>query len=90
MLNDGYITKGSEEDKNISKLIADAEDALNKNNNALAREKMEQANKSLNAIQERGPQRAGDGDVVIGDTGRNETGQIIDGTERQPVNTAGK
>ena len=51
---------------------------------------MEQANKSLNAIQERGPQRAGDGDVVIGDTGRNETGQIIDGTERQPVNTAGK
>ena len=90
MLNDGYITKGSEEDKNISKLIADAEDALNKNNNALAREKMEQANKSLNAIQERGPQRAEDGDVVIGDTGRNETGQIIDGTERQPVNTAGK
>ena len=90
MLNDGYITKGSEEDKNISKLIADAEDALNKNNNALAREKMEQANKSLNAIQERGPQRAGDGDVVIGDTGRNETGQIIDGTERQSVNTAGK
>lgn len=96
LINEGYITKDSEDDKNLSKLIAEAEDALNKNNSALAREKMQQANQSLNAIQERGPRRAGDGDIVIGDTGTNETGQIIDGTDnnqniqRQPVNTEGK
>lgn len=96
LLNEGYLIKDSEDDKNLSKLISEAEDALNKNNNALAREKMQQANQSLNAIQERGPQR--DGDVVIGETGNNETGQIIDGAEnnqnqniqRQPVNTEGK
>ena len=57
---------------------------------------MQQANQSLNAIQERGPRRAGDGDVVIGDRGNNQTGQIIDGgttdnqTVNQPVNTEGK
>lgn len=98
LLNEGYLTKDSEDDKNLSKLIAESEDALNKNNNALAKEKMQQANQSLNAIQERGPQRAGDGDVVIGETGTNETGQIIDGDrtennqniQRQPVNTEGK
>lgn len=96
LLNEGYLIKDSEDDKNLSKLISEAEDALNKNNNALAREKMQQANQSLNAIQEKGPQR--DGDVVIGETGNNETGQIIDGAEnnqnqniqRQPVNTEGK
>ena len=90
LINDGYITKDSEEDKNLLKLMQEIEDALNKNNNALAREKMEQMNKTLNAINERGPRRAGDGDVVIGETGRNETGQVIDETGRQPVNTAGK
>lgn len=98
LINEGYLIKDSEDDKNLSKLISEAEDALNKNNNALAREKMQQANQSLNAIQERGPQRTGDGDVVIGETGNNETGQIIDGEEnnqnqniqRQPVNTEGK
>ena len=97
MINEGYITKDSDEDKNLSQLIAEAEDALNKNNTALARDKMQQANQSLNAIQERGPRREGDGDLVIGERGNNETGRIIDGTEnmennqqRQPVNTEGK
>ena len=92
LINEGYLTKDSDEDKNLSQLIAEAEDALNKNNSALARDKMQQANQSLNAIQERGPRRAGDGDVVIGDRGNNQTGQIIDGgtTANQPVNTEGK
>ena len=92
LINEGYITKDSDEDKNLSQLIAEAEDALNKNNTALARDKMQQANQSLNAIQERGPRRAGDGDVVIGERGNNETGRIIDGgtTANQPVNTEGK
>ncbi len=92
LINEGYITRDSDEDKNLSQLIAEAEDALNKNNSALARDKMQQANQSLNAIQERGPRRTGDGDVVIGGAGRNETGQIIDGgtTANQPVNTEGK
>lgn len=92
LINEGYLTKDSDEDKNLSQLIAEAEDALNKNNTALARDKMQQANQSLNAIQERGPRREGDGDVVIGETGTNETGRIIDGgtTANQPVNTEGK
>lgn len=77
LINEGYLTRDSEEAQNLLKLIQEAETALNNGNSALARDKMQQANQSLNAARERGPRRAGDGDIVIGDTRVNETGQII-------------
>ena len=89
LVDDGYIISDSEEDKNLSQVIKEAEDALTNNDNALAREKLEEANNTMNAIYEMGPKRPGDGDLVEGD-GDGEKGQIIDGTTGQTVNTEGK
>lgn len=88
-VDDGYIIPDSEEDQNLSQVIKEAEDALTNNDNALAREKLEEANNTMNAIYEMGPKRPGDGDLVEGD-GDGEKGQIIDGTTGQTVNTEGK
>lgn len=90
LVNDGYIITGSEEDQNLSQIIKDAEDALANNDNTLAREKLEEANRNMNAIYEMGPKKPGDGDLVDIDTDNNETGQIIDATTGQSVNTEGK
>ncbi len=90
LVNDGYIITGSEEDQNLSHIIKDAEDALANNDNTLAREKLEEANRNMNAIYEMGPKKPGDGDLVDIDTDNNETGQIIDATTGQSVNTEGK
>ncbi|ANN64174.1 LysM peptidoglycan-binding domain-containing protein [Brachyspira hyodysenteriae] len=89
LVDEGYIIPDSEEDQNLSQIIKDAEDALNNNDNALAREKLEEANRTMNAIYEMGPKRPGDGDLVDVDN-NNETGQIIDATTGQTVNTEGK
>ncbi|WP_295154225.1 hypothetical protein [uncultured Brachyspira sp.] len=89
LVNDGYIIPNSEEDQNLSQVIREAEDALNNNDNALAREKLEEANRSMNAIYEMGPKRPGDGDLIDTDN-NNETGQIIDAATGQTVNTEGK
>ena len=89
LVDDGYIISDSEEDQNLSQVIKEAEDALTNNDNALAREKLEEANNTMNAIYEMGPKRPGDGDLVEGD-GDGEKGQIIDGTTGQTVNTEGK
>ncbi|MEI0562831.1 hypothetical protein [Brachyspira pulli] len=89
LVDDGYIIPDSEEDQNLSQVIKEAEDALTNNDNALAREKLEEANNTMNAIYEMGPKRPGDGDLVEGD-GDGEKGQIIDGTTGQTVNTEGK
>ena len=89
LVDDGYIIPDSEEDQNLSQVIKEAEDALTNNDNALAREKLEEANNTVNAIYEMGPKRPGDGDLVEGD-GDGEKGQIIDGTTGQTVNTEGK
>ena len=89
LVDDGYIIPDSEEDQNLSQVIKEAEDALTNNDNALAREKLEEANNTMNAIYEIGPKRPGDGDLVEGD-GDGEKGQIIDGTTGQTVNTEGK
>lgn len=89
LVDEGYIIPDSEEDQNLSQLLKDAEDALNNNDNALAREKLEEANRTMNAIYEMGPKRPGDGDLVDVDN-NNETGQIIDATTGQTVNTEGK
>lgn len=87
LINEGYLTKDSEEEQNLSKTIQEAEDALNNNDYTLANDKMQQANLAMNAIEERGPL---DGQVIPGDMGGNETGQIIDATTGQEVNTEGK
>ena len=89
LVDDGYIIPDSEEDQNLSQVIKEAEDALTNNDNALAREKLEEANNTMNAIYEMGPKRPGDGDLVEGD-GDGDKGQIIDGTTGQTVNTEGK
>lgn len=89
LVDEGYIIPDSEEDQNLSQLLKDAEDALNNNDNTLAREKLEEANRNMNAIYEMGPKRPGDGDLVDVDN-NNETGQIIDATTGQTVNTEGK
>ncbi|MEI0476988.1 hypothetical protein [Brachyspira pulli] len=89
LVDDGYVIPDSEEDQNLSQVIKEAEDALTNNDNALAREKLEEANNTMNAIYEMGPKRPGDGDLVEGD-GDGEKGQIIDGTTGQTVNTEGK
>ena len=89
LVDQGYIIPGSEEDQNLSQAIKDAEDALANNDNALARQKLEEANNSMNAIYEMGPKRPVDGDLVEGD-GDGERGQIIDATTGQTVNTEGK
>lgn len=90
--DEGYIIPDSDEDKNLSQIIKDAEDALNNNDNALAKQKLEEANKTMNAIYEMGPKRPGDGDLIDTDNNNNnnETGQIIDATTGQTVNTEGK
>ena len=87
LISEGYLTKDSEEEQNLSKTIQEAEDALNNNDYVLADEKMQQANLAMNAIEERGPL---DGQVIPGDIGGNETGQIIDAATGQQVNTEGK
>ena len=87
LISEGYLTKDSEEERNLSKRIQEAEDALNNNDYVLADEKMQQANLAMNAIEERGPL---DGQVIPGDIGGNETGQIIDAVTGQQVNTEGK
>ncbi|MCZ9891695.1 hypothetical protein OFR29_05190 [Brachyspira hyodysenteriae] len=89
LVDEGYIIPDSEEDQNLSQILKDAEDALNNNDNTLAREKLEEANRNMNAIYEMGPKRPGDGDLVDVDN-NNETGQIIDATTGQTVNTEGK
>ena len=89
LVDDGYIIADSEEDQNLSQVIKEAEDALTNNDNALAKEKLQEANNTMNAIYEMGPKRPGDGDLVEGD-GDGEKGQIIDGTTGQTVNTEGK
>nr|WP_051087725.1 hypothetical protein [Brachyspira innocens] len=89
LIDQGYIIPDSEEDQNLSQAIKDAEDALANNDNALARQKLEEANNSMNAIYEMGPKRPVDGDLVEGD-GDGERGQIIDATTGQTVNTEGK
>ena len=48
---------------------------------------MQEANRNMNAIEERGPI---DGQVIPGEMGGNETGQIIDAATGQEVNTEGK
>ena len=90
LVDDGYIIPDSEEDQNLSQVIKEAEDALTNNDNALAREKLEEANNTMNAIYEMGPKRPVDGDLVDTDNNNNETGQIIDATTGQTVNTEGK
>lgn len=87
LISEGYLTKDSEEEQNLSKTIQEAEDALNNNDYTLADQKMQEANLAMNAIEERGPI---DGQVIPGDMGGNETGQIIDATTGQEVNTEGK
>lgn len=87
LISEGYLTKDSEEEQNLSKTIQEAEDALNNNDYTLANQKMQEANLAMNAIQERGPL---DGQVIPGDIGGNETGQIIDAATGQEVNTEGK
>lgn len=87
LISEGYLTKDSEEEQNLSKTIQEAEDALNNNDYTLANQKMQEANLAMNAIQERGPL---DGQVIPGDIGGNETGQIIDAATGQQVNTEGK
>ncbi|MEI0594372.1 hypothetical protein R4K52_03200 [Brachyspira pilosicoli] len=87
LISEGYLTKDSEEEQNLSKTIQEAEDALNNNDYVLANQKMQEANLAMNAIQERGPL---DGQVIPGDIGGNETGQIIDAATGQEVNTEGK
>lgn len=87
LISEGYLTKDSEEEQNLSKTIQEAEDALNNNDYTLANQKMQQANLAMNAIQERGPL---DGQVIPGDVGGNLTGQIIDAATGQQVNTEGK
>ncbi|MBW5396122.1 LysM peptidoglycan-binding domain-containing protein [Brachyspira pilosicoli] len=87
LISEGYLTKDSEEEQNLSKTIQEAEDALNNNDYVLADQKMQEANLNMNAIEERGPI---DGQVIPGEMGGNETGQIIDATTGQEVNTEGK
>ncbi|WP_455145614.1 LysM peptidoglycan-binding domain-containing protein [Brachyspira pilosicoli] len=87
LISEGYLTKDSEEEQNLSKTIQEAEDALNNNDYTLANQKMQEANLAMNAIEERGPL---DGQVIPGDVGGNLTGQIIDATTGQEVNTEGK
>lgn len=87
LISEGYLTKDSEEEQNLSKTIQEAEDALNNNDYTLADQKMQEANLNMNAIEERGPI---DGQVIPGEMGGNETGQIIDATTGQEVNTEGK
>ena len=87
LISEGYLTKDSEEEQNLSKTIQEAEDALNNNDYTLANQKMQEANLAMNAIQERGPL---DGQVIPGDIGGNETGQIIDAATGHEVNTEGK
>ena len=87
LISEGYLTKDSEEEQNLTKTIQEAEDALNNNDYTLADQKMQEANLAMNAIEERGPL---DGQVIPGDMGGNETGQIIDATTGQEVNTEGK
>ena len=90
LVDEGYIIPDSEEDQNLSQILKDAEDALTNNDNTLAREKLEEANRTMNAIYEMGPKRPVDGDLVDTDNNNNETGQIIDATTGQTVNTEGK
>lgn len=87
LISEGYLTKDSEEEQKLSQTIKEAEDALNNNDYVLADQKMQEANLNMNAIEERGPI---DGQVIPGDMGGNETGQIIDATTGQEVNTEGK
>ena len=87
LISEGYLTKDSEEEQNLSKTIQEAEDALNNNDYTLANQKMQEANLAMNAIEERGPI---DGQVIPGEMGGNETGQIIDAATGQEVNTEGK
>ena len=87
LISEGYLTKDSEEERNLSKTIQEAEDAINNNDYTLANDKMQQANLAMNAIEERGPL---DGQVIPGDAGGNLTGQIIDAATGQEVNTEGK
>lgn len=87
LISEGYLTKDSEEEQKLSQTIKEAEDALNNNDYVLADQKMQEANLAMNAIQERGPI---DGQVIPGEMGGNETGQIIDATTGQEVNTEGK
>lgn len=87
LISEGYLTKDSEEEQKLSQTIKEAEDALNNNDYVLADQKMQEANLNMNAIEERGPI---DGQVIPGDIGRNETGQIIDAATGQEVNTEGK
>ena len=89
LVDEGYIIPDSEEDQNLSQMLKDAEDALTNNDNTLAREKLEEANRTMNAIYEMGPKRPVDGDLVEGD-GDGERGQIIDAGSGQTVNTEGK
>lgn len=87
LISEGYLTKDSEEEQKLSQTIKEAEDALNNNDYVLADQKMQEANLNMNAIEERGPI---DGQVIPGEMGGNETGQIIDATTGQEVNTEGK
>ena len=87
LISEGYLTKDSEEEQKLSQTIKEAEDALNNNDYVLADQKMQEANLNMNAIKERGPL---DGQVIPGDIGGNETGQIIDAATGQEVNTEGK
>lgn len=87
LISEGYLTKDSEEEQKLSQTIKEAEDALNNNDYVLADQKMQGANLNMNAIEERGPI---DGQVIPGEMGGNETGQIIDATTGQEVNTEGK
>ena len=90
LIDDGYIISGSEEDQDISKLIREAEEAINNNDNILAREKINQANQNMNSIYEAGPKRPGDGDLIEPDNDNDQRGQIIDAATGQTVNTEGK
>ena len=87
LISEGYLTKDSEEERNLSKTIQEVEDALNNNDYTLANQKMQEANLAMNAIEERGPL---DGQIIPGEMGGNLTGQIIDAATGQEVNTEGK
>ena len=92
LMEKGYIIPDSDDDKKFNSELKAAEDAFNANNQSLARENIEKANMTLNAINEKGPQRPADGEVVEGgvNDGDDLKGQIIDGTTGVQLNTEGK
>lgn len=93
LMEKGYIIPDSDDDKKFNSELKAAEEAFNADNQKLSRENIEKANMTLNAINEKGPQRPADGEVVEGgvqEDGNDVTGQVIDGMTGTELNTEGK